>query len=78
MISYYNYWQALRRLEQSYETLKMMQPDVPPMVEAQHEMITRETEYWREEAQKCTIIVLLFLMFVGIMSIFYMKGFIHV
>jgi hypothetical protein len=78
MISYYNYWQTLRRLEQSHETLKLMEPDVPPMVEAQHEMITREAEYWREESHKCTIIVLLFFAFAGIMAVFYMKSMIHV
>ena len=78
MLSYYHYWQALQRQKQSFETVNMMEPDVPPMIQAQHEMIEREVEFFREEAQKFTIIVLLFIVFFGIMLILYTQGMIHV
>ena len=78
MISVWNYWQAVRRFEQSKETIAMLEPDVPPMIQAQHEMIEREVEFFREESQKFTIIVLLFILFCGIMLILYTQGMIHV
>jgi hypothetical protein len=78
MLSYYNYWQATRRFEQSKETIKMMEPDVPPMITAQHEMIQREMEFFREESQKFTLIILTLLVFFSIMVVMFMKGFIHV
>lgn len=78
MLSYYHYWQALRRLESSYKTIQMMEPDVPPMILAQHEMIERETEYYREESQKFTLIVLTLVTFAGIILVLYTQGMIHV
>jgi hypothetical protein len=78
MISYYHYWQALKRLESSNQTIHMMEPDVPNMVQAQHEMIEREVEYYREEAGKFTLIVLTLAAFAGIMLILYTQGLIHV
>jgi len=78
MLSYYHYWQASRRLESSLKTVEMMKPDVPPMILAQHEMIEREVEYYREESGKFTLIVLTFVVFVGIMLILYTQGMIHV
>ncbi|NBP55108.1 hypothetical protein EBU71_00960 [bacterium] len=78
MLSYYHYWQALRRLESSSKTVEMMEPDVPNMVQAQHEMIQREVEYYREEAGKFTLIVLTLAAFAGIMLILYTQGMIHV
>jgi hypothetical protein len=78
MISYYRYWQALNRLESSKQTINMMEPDVPDMVQAQHEMIEREVDYYREEAGKFTLIVLTLAIFTGIMLILYTQGMIHV
>jgi hypothetical protein len=78
MLSYYNYWQALKRLESSHKTIEMMEPDVPNMVQAQHEMIEREVEYYREESNKFTLIVLTLAAFTGIMLILYTQGMIHV
>lgn len=78
MISYYRYWQALKRFESSQKTINMMEPDVPNMVLAQHEMIQREVEYYREESNKFTLIVLTLATFVGIMLILYTQGMIHV
>lgn len=74
MLSYYRYWQAVKRLEQSTETLKLMAPDVPDMVRAQHEMIEREVEYYREQSTKCTIFLLTLMMFTGTMVILFTKG----
>ena len=78
MISYYRYWQALKRFESSQKTIDMMEPDVPNMVQAQHEMIQREVEYYREESNKFTLIVLTLAAFIGIMLILYTQGMIHV
>jgi hypothetical protein len=55
-----------------------MEPDVPNMVQAQHEMIEREVEYYREESNKFTLIVLTLAAFTGIMLILYTQGMIHV
>jgi len=78
MLSYYYYWQAVRRFKQSEETLRMMAPDVPPMLEAQHEMIEREMEYYRNESNKFTVIWLTFVLVACIIGTLYMKGLIHV
>jgi hypothetical protein len=78
MLSYYHYWQAVRRLELSTKTLELMQPDVPDMVQAQHEMIERELEYYREESQKFTIILLILFLFCGIMLILFTQGLFYV
>jgi hypothetical protein len=78
MISYYYYWQALRRTEESLKTIIAMRPDVPPMVEAQHEMNEMELAFWREEAEKFTRNFLIFIMFVVIMFTLYYRGLLHV
>lgn len=78
MISYYYYWQALNRTEESLKTVIAMQPDVPPMVRAQHEMNERELEYWREEAEKFTRNFLIFVTAFVIMITLYVKGLLHV
>lgn len=78
MIPHYYLWQANRRLVQSKQTMQMMEPDVPPMVEAQHEMIEREVEYWREESNKFTIFALTFVIAACIMVSLYLKGLFHV
>lgn len=78
MLSYYRYWQALKRLESSQKTIKMMEPDVPNMVQAQHEMIQREMKYYQEESHKFTIILLTLVVFFSIMLILYTQGMFHV
>jgi len=78
MLSYYRYWQALKRLESSQKTIEMMKPDVPNMVQAQHEMIQREMEYYQEESHKFTIILLTLVVFFSIMLILYTQGMFHV
>jgi len=78
MLSYYHYWQALKRLESSQKTIEMMEPDVPNMVQAQHEMIEREVEYYQEESNKFTSIVLTLIVFFSIMLVLYTQGMFHV
>lgn len=78
MLSYYRYWQALKRLESSQKTIEMMAPDVPNMIQAQHEMIQREMEYYQEESHKFTIILLTLIVFFSIMIILYTQGMFHV
>jgi len=75
MLSYYHYWQALRRLKSSQKTVEMMQPDVPNMVLAQHEMIEREVEYYRSECETFTIILLTLFLFAGIIVIYFKDSF---
>jgi hypothetical protein len=78
MLSYYRYWQALKRLESSQKTIEMMAPDVPNMIQAQHEMIQREMEYYQEESYKFTIILLTLIVFFSIMLVLYTQGMFHV
>ena len=78
MISYYRHWYAKKRLAQSFQTLQMMSPDIPPLVEAQHEMIQREVEYYREESTKFTVILLTITAFAVTMVILYSKGIFNV
>ena len=78
MLSYYYYWQASRRLEESLKTVRAMEPDVPPMVQAQYDMIEREVEYYREESDKFTKIALCFVAVACIMLIMYREGYAHV
>ena len=59
MMTYYHYWQANRRYEESAKTVVAMMPDVPPMVEAQHEMNGLELDHFREESGKLTARLLL-------------------
>lgn len=77
MISLYRYWYAKRRLNQSFETLAMMAPDVPPMVEAQHQMICWEVDFYKHQVQKNTII-LLFLSIICVIMYPYVKEYLNV
>ena len=63
MISYYRYWQALNKCEESLKTVLAMQPDVPDMVQAQYEMDTLVMEYWKEKAEKFTTRLLTVMVF---------------
>ena len=78
MISYYKYWQAINKLEESLKTVIAMQPDVPDMVQAQYEMDTMVMEYWKERAEKFTKYFLIFLMVSVIMVTAYVRGYINV
>jgi hypothetical protein len=78
MISLYRYWYAKKRLKQSFETLSLMAPSVPPLVEAQHEMICCEVNYYKHRIQKFAIIWLTLILIVVIMFTLYAKGYINV
>jgi hypothetical protein len=78
MLSYYYYWQALRRVEESLKTVRALMPDVPPMVEAQHEFNELELAYYREKAEKFTKIALFFIMVSVIILVLVLKGYINV
>jgi hypothetical protein len=54
MISYYKYWQAIGKLEESIKTVDAMQPDVPDMVMAQYEMDLMVFDYWKEQSHNFT------------------------
>lgn len=68
MISYYYYWQALRKTEESLKTVMALQPDVPPMVEAQYEYNDLEMRYWRKKSEKFTKRFLLTIIFCVILA----------
>jgi hypothetical protein len=78
MLSYYRYWQAVNRLKQSAETLTLMAPDVPDMVQAQHEMIQLEVDYYREQSTKCTVLILTSIAFIVTMLVLVNKGIFNV
>ena len=78
MISYYRYWQAIGKCQESLKTVMAMQPDVPPMVEAQYEMDTMVMKYWKEKAEKFTNYFFTFLVVCVIMATLYAKGYIDV
>ena len=75
MISYYKYWQAMNKVEESIKTVNAMAPDVPDMVQAQYEMDTMVMDYWKERAEKFTKYFFTFLMIVVIIAAAYEKGF---
>mgnify|MGYP003334111789 FL=1 len=74
MISYFRYWQALNKCEESLKTVIAMQPDVPPMVQAQYEMDDMVRQYWKERAENFTKYFLIFIMIVVIMGAAYERG----
>lgn len=74
MLSYYRYWQALKRLESSTKTIELMQPDVPDMVQAQHEMIQLEAQYYRDTSRFFTIGLLTFIVASVIIYLLYING----
>jgi len=74
MLAYYYYWQAKKRLESSAETLEMMGPVIPPMLQAQHEMIRLEMEYYREASWFFTKGLLTFVVAFVIMYVLYVNG----
>ena len=78
MISYYKYYQAIRKCEESLKTVVAMQPDVPDMVMAQYEMDNLVMLHWRNEAETFTKYFLLSMMVFVIMVSAYVKGYLHV
>ena len=78
MISYYKYWQAIGKLEESLKTVNAMQPDVPDMIMAQYEMDLMIMDHWKEKAEKFTKKMLIILPLSVILSILYVKGYINV
>lgn len=74
MLPYYYYWLALKRLESSAKTIELMQPDVPHMVEAQHEMIQLEVKYYRETSRFFTIGLLTLILASVILYLLYTIG----
>ena len=78
MISYYKYWQAMNKVEESIKTVIAMQPDVPDMVQAQYEMDVMVMDYWKERAEKFTKYSFTFFMIVVIIAAAYERGLIHV
>ena len=78
MISYYKYWQAMNSYEETLKTVLAMQPNVPPMVEAQNEMDQMIMLYWKNKAETFTKYFLLFMMVFVIIVSAYVKGFLHV
>ena len=78
MISYYKYWQAMNKVEESIKTVTAMSPDVPDMVQAQYEMDIMVMDYWREKAEKFTKYFLIFMMVSVILLTAYAKGYIDV
>lgn len=78
MISYYRYWQALNKLEESLKTVIAMQPDVPPMVEAQYEMDDLAAKYWKRKSEKFTTKFLTVIVFCVTLGYLYGTGVFHV
>ena len=78
MISYYKYWQALNKLEESIKTVNALQPDVPPMVMAQYEMDELAMKYWKEEAENFTKYSMIFCIAVAVLGYAYILGVFHV
>ena len=78
MISYYRYWQALNKCEESLKTVLAMQPDVPDMVQAQYEMDELAMKYWKEEAENFTKYSMIFCIAVAVLGYAYILGVFHV
>ena len=78
MISYYKYWQALNKLEESIKTVNALQTDVPPMVMAQYEMDELAMKYWKEEAENFTKYSMIFFIATAVLGYAYTLGVFHV
>lgn len=78
MISYYKYWQAIKKYTETMKTVEAMHPDVPPWMMAQSEMDEMVMKYWQEKSEKFTKYFLIFLMVFVIIVTAYFKGYINV
>ena len=78
MIPYYYLHQAKQRLAVAIETIEMMggEDECQPMLLGQRDMLELEVQYYREESDKFTIYLLIFIAFIGIMLVMQLKGFI--
>jgi hypothetical protein len=79
MLSYYKLWDAKRRLVESNKTVAVLQPDVPPMIKAQNDMLGLEVDYYRFESKKFTVFAILTIFVISSIMVFLMsKGYINV
>lgn len=78
MISYFRYWDAKRRLASAQKTIEMMGDSSNYMLEAQKDMLDREVQYYKEESEKLTLILLTMLLVMGTICVFYVRGYYHV
>ena len=78
MLPYYYLHQAKQRLAVAIETIEMMggEDECQPMLLGQRDMLELEVQYYREESDKFTIYLLIFIAFIGIMSVMHLKGYI--
>jgi hypothetical protein len=78
MIPYYYLHQAKQRLAVAIETIEMMggENECQPMLLGQRDMLELEVQYYRDESDKFTIYLLIFITFIGIMLVMHLKGFI--
>ena len=78
MLPYYYLHQAKQRLAVAIETIEMMggEDECQPMLLGQRDMLELEVQYYREESDKFTIYLLIFITFIGIMLVMHTKGFI--
>jgi hypothetical protein len=78
MLPYYYLHQAKQRLAVAIETIEMMggEDECQPMLLGQRDMLELEVQYYREESDKFTIYLLIFIAFIGIMLVMQLKGFI--
>jgi len=79
MLSYYYLYQAKQRLANAIKTIEMMggENDCQPMLLGQRDMLELEVQYYREQSDKFTIILLTFFAAIGIMLILHSKGLLH-
>jgi hypothetical protein len=79
MLSYYYLYQAKQRLANAIKTIEMMggENDCQPMLLGQRDMLELEVQYYREQSDKFTIILLTFFVAVGIMLVLHSKGLLH-
>ena len=78
MISYYKYWQAIRKFEESLKTVNAMQPNPPDMVMAQYEMDMMVMDFWKEKSEIFTKYFLTSIVVFVIIATVYFKGYLNV
>jgi hypothetical protein len=79
MIPYYYLHQAKQRLAVAIETIELMggENDCQPMLLGQRDMLELEVQYYREQSDKFTIILLTFFVAIGIMLELHSKGLLY-
>jgi hypothetical protein len=71
MISIVRYISAKRRLNEADKTFAMLDGDVPPMMQAQRDMIKFELEFFKNSMRKEFSIMIVILLFVTMFFIYY-------